>query len=80
MSRIPKIERDAAPPAVHAIYDGFFRERGNVPNMMKTMARRPRHLVTMVEHMKAVLSAGTVPTKLKELIAVQVSKLNGCDY
>ena len=80
MARIPNVERDDAPPEVLAIYDAFQRERGNVPNMMKAMAHRPRHLTSMVEHFRTVMSTGTVPTKLKELIAVRVSQMNHCDY
>ncbi len=80
MSRIPRVERERASEDVRAIYDLFLKERGTVPYMMKTVAHRPRQLATLAAHFRAVMSEGTVPPKLKELIAVEVSGLNGCDY
>jgi alkylhydroperoxidase family enzyme len=67
-------------PEVRSIFDVFLRERGNVPNMFRTVAARPRHLQTMIAHFRTVMNEGDVPTVLKELIAVRVSSLNRCRY
>jgi len=65
---------------VRSIFDTYLRERGNVPNMFRTVAARPRHLQTMIAHFRTVMNDGDVPTLLKELVAVRVSSINRCRY
>jgi alkylhydroperoxidase family enzyme len=65
---------------VRSIFDTYLRERGNVPNMFRTVAVRPQHLETMIEHFRVVMNEGDVPTVLKELIAIRVSSINRCRY
>ncbi|MGH9519093.1 MAG: carboxymuconolactone decarboxylase family protein [Terriglobales bacterium] len=48
--------------------------------MFRTVAHRPELLRTMLAHFRAVMEGGTVPLKLKELLAVRVSQINACDY
>lgn len=67
-------------PEVRSIFEVFLRERGNIPNMFRTVAARPRHLQTMIAHFRTVMNEGDVPTVLKELVAVRVSSLNRCRY
>jgi alkylhydroperoxidase family enzyme len=78
--RIRRLDRNEVDSDTAAIFDKFLRERGNVPNMFRTVAHRPEYLRTMIEHFRTVMSTGTVPTKLKELCVVRVSQLNHCDY
>jgi len=66
--------------AVRDIFDTYLRERGNIPNMFRTVAARPRHLQTLIAHFRSVMNDGDVPPLLKELIAVRVSSLNHCRY
>lgn len=63
-----------------AIFEAYLEERGNVPNMFRTVAVRPRHLETMIAHFRVVMSEGEVPPLLKELIAIRVSSINRCRY
>ena len=63
-----------------AIFDAFLRERGNVPNMFRTLAHVPPLLETAFAHFRAVMAPGAVPAKTKELIAVRVSFANACEY
>jgi alkylhydroperoxidase family enzyme len=63
-----------------AIFETYLRERGNVPNMFRTVALRTRHLQTMIAHFRTVMNEGTVPPMLKELLAVRVSAINQCRY
>lgn len=65
---------------VRSIFDTYLRERGNIPNMFRTVAARPRHLQTLIAHFRTVMNDGDVPPLLKELIAVRVSSLNHCRY
>lgn len=78
--RLSRVPRSQAPPAVAEIYDRYMRTRGNVPNMFRTMAHRPEILQTMIAHFEAILQAGTVPLRLKELVIVRTSQLNRCNY
>jgi uncharacterized peroxidase-related enzyme len=80
MARISRLGRRDVSEAVGEIYDRFARQRGNVPNMFRTVAHRPEILQTMIAHMEAVLNTGTLPTALKELVIVRTSQMNNCEY
>ena len=80
MPRLSKFSPDQADPTSRQTFDHFLRERGNVPNMFRTAAHRPEIMKTMTEHFRTVMTTGTVPPKLKEMVAVRVSHLNRCEY
>src|SRR6266513_2509964 len=71
---------DQAPPEVAPIFETYLKERGNIPNMFRTVALRSNHLRTMIAHFRTVMNEGTVPRLLKELLWVRISHLNGCRY
>jgi alkylhydroperoxidase family enzyme len=58
----------------------FQRERGNMPNMFRTMALRPEIATTAAAHMRAIFKTGTVDQRLKEMLAIRVSQINHCNY
>ena len=78
--RIGPLAPDQAAPDVRPIFELYQKERGNVPNMFRTVALRPAHLRTMVAHFRTVMNEGTVPPLLKELLWVRISHRNGCRY
>jgi uncharacterized peroxidase-related enzyme len=80
MSRISRLDREQVTPEIAALYDKAFALRGNVPNMFRVMAHRPEIFSTMQAHFAAVLTTGTVSTKLKELIIVRTSQVNETPY
>ena len=80
MTRIRPVDPDKADPAVQPMFERFRAERGNVPNMFRTMALRPEIAETAAAHMRAIFSTGTVETRLKEMLAVRVSQINHCAY
>jgi uncharacterized peroxidase-related enzyme len=80
MSRISRLDRSQINSGIAARYDKVFAQRGNVPNMFRVMAHRPEIFATMQDHFAAVLSTGTVSTKLKELIIVRTSQVNETPY
>jgi uncharacterized peroxidase-related enzyme len=80
MSRISRLDRSQVTPEIATLFDNIFALRGNVPNMFRVMAHRPEIFTTMQAHFSAVLSTGTVPAKLKELIIVRTSQLNRTPY
>jgi uncharacterized peroxidase-related enzyme len=80
MAGISRLGRRDVTEAIGVIYDRYVRQRGNVPNMFRTVAHRPEILQTMIAHMEAVLNTGTLPTSLKELVIVRTSQMNNCEY
>jgi len=80
MPRISRLTRDEVQPESVTIYDRYLRDRGNVPNMFRTMAHRPEIFATIIAHMEAVLNTGTLPKALKELVIVRTSQLNRTPY
>ena len=80
MSRISRVERSRVTGAARDAFERKIAERGNVPNMYRVFAHRPWILSTMDAHFSAVMGSGTVPLKLKELLALETSLANACDY
>jgi uncharacterized peroxidase-related enzyme len=78
--RISRLQRSEVPEKAVTIYDRYLRDRGNVPNMFRTMAHRPEIFATIIAHMEAVLNTGTLPKALKELMIVRTSQLNRTPY
>ena len=78
--RIPRLDRSQVDSATAEVFDTYQKERGNVPNMFRTVAHRPEILRTMIAHFRAIMDSGTVGIKLKELVAVRTSQINRCDY
>lgn len=80
MSRMTLVDPARADAALKPLFDDFIRERGAVPNMFRTLAHAPDLLKTFFAHFRAVLAEGAVPTRVKEMVAVRVSHLNGSRY
>ena len=80
MPRIQPVSIDAAPPEAEPVFARFMAERGNVPNMFRTLAVRPEIMTAFDGALHAVLKTGALPLRLKELVAVRVSQLNECRY
>src|SRR5260370_17242916 len=80
MPRISRLRGDGVLVGGVNIYERYLRDRGNVPNMFRTMAHRPEIFETIIAHMEAVLNTGTLPKALKELVIVRTSQLNRTPY
>lgn len=78
--RVTRVDPAAADPTLHESFDGFIRARGKVPNLFRIAAHNPPVGRTLSAHLDAVMGPGTVGELLKELCAVRVSQLNGCEY
>jgi hypothetical protein len=78
--RIRPRNTEEVAPQVRRIFEAFQKERGNIPNMFRTVGMLPRHLTTMIQHFSTVMNEGEVPVLLKELLSIRVSSLNGCRY
>jgi uncharacterized peroxidase-related enzyme len=80
MPRISRLKRNEVSASAGKIYDRYLRERGNVPNMFRTMVHRPEIFETIIAHMEVVLNTGTLPKALKELVIVRTSQVNQTPY
>jgi uncharacterized peroxidase-related enzyme len=80
MSRISRLGRSQVSGAVRDGFERHIAERGSIPNMYRVAAHRPWLATTLDTHLAAVMGSGTVPLKLKEMLAVQTSLANGCHY
>lgn len=80
MGRLPRLEPGEVDPEVQAIYDLYLKERGNIPNAFKTFAHIPSYLKTIIAHYREVMFGGTLPFKLKELVFLKVTRINGSRY
>jgi alkylhydroperoxidase family enzyme len=78
MARMRPLEPEEVGPTTQELFASF--ERGNVPNIFRTMARRPEIAETAAAHMRAIFSTGTVEARLKEMLAVRVAQINDCMY
>jgi len=45
-------------PEVRPILETYLKERGNIPNMFRTVALRPSHLRTLIAHFRTVMNEG----------------------
>ena len=80
MPRVNPLDPADSEGSNREVFEQFLKDRGNIPNMMRTMGHRPEHLRTMVAHMRVVMNTGSVSRLLKEMVAVRVSRINVCDY
>lgn len=80
MSRIRPLDPKEVDNEAKEIFEDFLQERGNIPNMFRTLAHRPKLLKTAFDHFQAILKTGTVDFKLKEMLGVRVSQMNQCAY
>ena len=83
MSRIGMIEPEDARGDVAVLYEAVEQMLGRVPHSYRVMARSP-HVAKMLVPFNAVLQrqgAGSVlSTKVKEMVVIKTSHLNGCAY
>jgi uncharacterized peroxidase-related enzyme len=81
MARMRPLDPEDVSPEARAVFDAFLARRGNIPNLFRTLARRPGFMIAANQMMASLYdSAGTVPVALKELLAVRVSLLNDTPY
>ncbi|PKO72201.1 MAG: alkylhydroperoxidase [Betaproteobacteria bacterium HGW-Betaproteobacteria-14] len=82
MSTVDIPSEAQATDEVEAVFAEIRRAFGMpfVPNLFKVMAHNPAYLKASWERVKVVMGPGLLDRKTKEMIAVAVSAVNGCDY
>jgi uncharacterized peroxidase-related enzyme len=75
------LDPEEVSPEARAVFEAFLASRGNIPNLFRTLARRPGFMIAAKQLMASLYdSSGTVPVALKELLAVRVSLMNQTPY
>ena len=82
MASIEMIEVEEATGKVREIYQEIMDEFGIdfVPNMYKVMGHKPDFLEAQWKKTQVVMRAEKLDKLTKEIIAVAVSAVSGCDY
>ncbi|HEY1188449.1 MAG TPA: peroxidase-related enzyme [Gemmata sp.] len=79
MSRLNTVDPVRAEGKAKQLLDAVKAKMGITPNLTKVMANAPAVLEGYLG-LAGALAGGTLPAKLKELIAVNVGQANGCNY
>ncbi|MGA6994113.1 MAG: peroxidase-related enzyme [Candidatus Deferrimicrobiaceae bacterium] len=80
MTRISPLDPKQATGETAEIFKEIQSAFGMVPNLFRTSAHHPPLLRANWDKVKAVMMEGNLSRKVKETIAVLISKDNGCDY
>jgi AhpD family alkylhydroperoxidase len=83
MTSIMMIPEEEAAGKVKQVYEEIMGKLAIdfVPNMYKTMAHNPAYLETTWNKVKAVMHEdGKLDSLTRDIIALTVSVMNGCDY
>ena len=80
MSYLERLKWGEVDRRMQAIFEKFYEERGNVPNLFRVMGHCPDLMSSFNNHFGKVMGEGTLPIGLKEMVAVRVSQINECDY
>lgn len=79
MSRFALLSHDAAPEASRPLLAALASPDGRVANFYRALAHAPAALAAYLS-LKERVGAGTLPTDLRERIAVRVAQVNACQY
>ncbi len=79
MSRLPVIQTEAASPKAKHLLEAVQAKLKITPNMTRVMANSPAVLEGYLAFSGA-LAGGSLPSKLREEIALEVGEQNACQY
>ena len=79
MQRIPALDIANAPAASQDLLNAVKKKIGMAPNLYKTLAHSPAALQFALGQSEA-LAGGSLPTALREQIALVTAGVNECDY
>ncbi len=80
MAFIKSLEKDETNEISRAVYEGFEKQSGSVPEWAKVMAHRPEILKEFTELFKAVMGQGEIEPYLKWKIAYVISETLKCKF
>jgi alkylhydroperoxidase family enzyme len=71
---------EEADASIRPDLEAFEKARGKVPNLFATLARRPGTMRAAAGLLREVTAPGEVSVRVKEMVAVRVSRANACEY
>ena len=80
MAVVNPLPKEQAAPEVQETYDAMIKKGGKMPNFFANMAHRPDVLKKFLPLYAAIVNAGTVEPRYKELAYLKTAMLNGCEY
>ena len=83
MASVKMIDEEKATGKVREVYEEIKSqlEIDFVPNLYKVMASKPDYLISNWNRVKQIMvKKGKLDRLTKEIIAIAVSAVNGCDY
>ncbi len=83
MSRIEMIDLEQDDPEIANLFDAVTAMLGRVPNSYRVLARVPmvaKMLVPFNAVMQRQGAGSLLTTKIKEMVVIKTSHLNGCKY
>ena len=81
MPRINVIQPEEATGALKEIFDQLLKERGQIAEVHKIQSLRPESIVKHMDlYMEIMFSKSKLSRSQREMIAVIVSRANGCTY
>ena len=80
MSYLERLNWGEVDRGQQAIFEKFYADRGNVPNLFRVMGHRAGLMRSFNTHFGQVMGEGALGVGLKEMVAVRVSQINECDY
>jgi alkylhydroperoxidase family enzyme len=80
MSHLERLKWGEVDRRLQTIFEKFYEERGNVPNLFRVMGHRAELMSSFNGHFGKVMGDGTLSIALKEMVAVRVSQINECEY
>ena len=83
MARIPRINPENAPPEIKEFYGAVTGLIGRVPNAYRTLAHAPYLAMLFLPFQAANQRdwpGSRLSGKMKEMIVIKTSHVNGCDY
>ena len=83
MSRTPLIDLESLPESSQAIADAVTALLGRVPNSYRALLHSP-HVAAVLLPLNAVLQreggGSVLSTRIKEMVIIKTSQINGCAY
>ena len=80
MSVVTPLAKEKAAFEVQSIYDALSKKYGRMPNLFGLMSHRPDVLGKFLPFYSAVMEAGRVEPRYKELAYLKTALINGCEY
>jgi hypothetical protein len=83
MARLCIVQPEEATGEVARLFEGATNLMGRVPNAVRVMANSPlvaKFLIPFIAVCQREGGGSVLSTKLKEMVVIKTSHLNGCEY